>query len=530
MVGALRSPARPSIPIETGFPSVNARAGSWQVAHATVPSADNRPSKKSFSPRAIFSGVCRLSGGTTARVRSGGAPTCRGGLGSASGPGVGIAGWAAAVGGAFAAELVIMSSVTISRTRRRTRISPAQPPQPRLSAATPGRGGWLGRWSASGAGTRRGWPHTAPGPARPPPQCRSRPVETPQLPIRGPPRASSPGRAGGRAHTISRDVSLGSSFSASIDQCDGVATGIRPSLALRREYRGARPGPLWVDRRADGCTRPGIPARMRKATVLRGCRVRRHLHASPGPGAAAARQAACRPSPAASGCRIPAKKRRGCIAHPKAALIRPRSGGAWTRSRRSRVSRREVGPQQRSLTERRHPAMVRNNLGGRVTLLGLGVLGLVGSALVSVPARVQADSPRDLGSVTTSASFCADLDRVVALAPSGFRSLRAEAESANIVTQVTEKLPGASQCWYDNSLRSYWCSWNVAAAERSARVQQLVSAVASCYQVQPEYDDDYDRETIAFGALPGSTSIYINGVGDSVSIFIGGDDHKASAP
>jgi hypothetical protein len=57
-----------------------------------------------------------------------------------------------------------------------------------------------------------------------------------------------------------------------------------------------------------------------------------------------------------------------------------------------------------------------------------------------------------------------------------------------------------------------------------------VSAVASCYQVQPEYDDDYDRETIAFGTLPGSTSIYINGVGDSVSMFIGGDDHRASAP
>ena len=174
--------------------------------------------------------------------------------------------------------------------------------------------------------------------------------------------------------------------------------------------------------------------------------------------------------------------------------------------------------------------MVRNNLSGRVTLLGLGVLGLVGSALISVPARAQADSPRDLGSVTTSESFCADLDRVVALAPSGFRSLRGEAESANIVTQVTDKLPGASQCWYDNSLRSYWCSWNVAASERSARVQQLVSAVASCYQVQPEYDDDYDRETIAFGTLPGSASIYINGVGDSVSMFIGGDDHKASAP
>ena len=92
------------------------------------------------------------------------------------------------------------------------------------------------------------------------------------------------------------------------------------------------------------------------------------------------------------------------------------------------------------------------------------------------------------------------------------------------------RLFGAAQCWYDNSLRSYWCSWNVAASERSAWVQQLVSAVASCYQVQPEYDDDYDRETIAFGTLPGSASIYINGVGDSVSIFIGSDDHRASAP
>jgi hypothetical protein len=174
--------------------------------------------------------------------------------------------------------------------------------------------------------------------------------------------------------------------------------------------------------------------------------------------------------------------------------------------------------------------MARNKLGGRDTVLGLGILGLVGLTLISVPERAQADTPQDLESVTTSESFCADLDRVVAVAPSGFRSLRAEEESANIVTRVTEKLPGASECWYDNSLRSYWCSWDVAASERSARVQQLVSAVASCYQIQPDYDDDYDRETIAFGALPGSASIYINGVGNSVSMFIGSDDHKASAP
>ena len=40
MVGALRWPTRPLMPIEPGLPSVKARAGLWQVAQATVPSAD----------------------------------------------------------------------------------------------------------------------------------------------------------------------------------------------------------------------------------------------------------------------------------------------------------------------------------------------------------------------------------------------------------------------------------------------------------------------------------------------------------
>src|SRR6266850_6478596 len=52
MVGALRWPIRPLIPTDVGLPSVNARAGSWQVLHATVPSADRRTSKNSFRPRA----------------------------------------------------------------------------------------------------------------------------------------------------------------------------------------------------------------------------------------------------------------------------------------------------------------------------------------------------------------------------------------------------------------------------------------------------------------------------------------------
>ena len=71
-----------------------------------------------------------------------GAPTCRSGLGSASGPGVGISGWAPAVG-PLAAGLAITSSVTITRTRRRTRPSRAQPSTPRLNAAARGRAWWL---------------------------------------------------------------------------------------------------------------------------------------------------------------------------------------------------------------------------------------------------------------------------------------------------------------------------------------------------------------------------------------------------
>src|SRR5216684_6290410 len=103
IVGALRWPTRPLMPIETGLPSVKARAGSWQVLQATVPSADKRPSKKNFLPSAIFSDVCGLSAGTAARVASTGTPTCLRDLGSANGPAAGIGdGLAGVCGDAFA--------------------------------------------------------------------------------------------------------------------------------------------------------------------------------------------------------------------------------------------------------------------------------------------------------------------------------------------------------------------------------------------------------------------------------------------
>jgi hypothetical protein len=48
MVGALRCPTRPWMPTDSGRPSVKARAGSWHVAQATVPSPESRDSKNSL--------------------------------------------------------------------------------------------------------------------------------------------------------------------------------------------------------------------------------------------------------------------------------------------------------------------------------------------------------------------------------------------------------------------------------------------------------------------------------------------------
>src|SRR5216684_182905 len=126
MVGALRWPTRPLIPIEAGLPSVKARPGSWQVLQATVPSADRRPSKNSLWPRAIFSGVCGLSGGI-ARVASAGAPTCRRDLGRASGP-------ASGMGGAFPVACCVAPSGGLSGTELACLRAPLQPT---ISVAVP---------------------------------------------------------------------------------------------------------------------------------------------------------------------------------------------------------------------------------------------------------------------------------------------------------------------------------------------------------------------------------------------------------
>src|SRR5574337_1159849 len=63
VTGALRPPTCPLIPVEVGRPSENPLSGAWQVAQATVPSADSRGSKYSALPRLIVSAVNGLSGG-----------------------------------------------------------------------------------------------------------------------------------------------------------------------------------------------------------------------------------------------------------------------------------------------------------------------------------------------------------------------------------------------------------------------------------------------------------------------------------
>ena len=56
-----------------------------------------------------------------------------------------------------------------------------------------------------------------------------------------------------------------------------------------------------------------------------------------------------------------------------------------------------------------------------------------------------------MASTALAQSLCPDLDQVIKLAPSGFRSILDDASRGAIETGVTRRLPGASACWYDNS-------------------------------------------------------------------------------
>jgi hypothetical protein len=122
--------------------------------------------------------------------------------------------------------------------------------------------------------------------------------------------------------------------------------------------------------------------------------------------------------------------------------------------------------------------------------------------------------------VTTFAEeFCSDLDEVVKLAPSGFQSIRDDARRGALTTTVTRSLPGASRCWYENVAGDYWCSWDVPFDQVQPGVKQLATAIGECYQVQADYDASL---SFAFVDVPNAASVYVNGVGGTVFLSIGG--------
>src|SRR5260370_16131004 len=128
-----------------------------------------------------------------------------------------------------------------------------------------------------------------------------------------------------------------------------------------------------------------------------------------------------------------------------------------------------------------------------------------------------------MASTALADSFCSDLDPLVKLAPSGFRSILDDANGGPTERGVTRTLPGASRCWYENGAEAYWCAWDVPSAQVESHVKQLANAIGQCYHVQPDYEtSSAGDEVVAFVDLPNSISVYINGIGGMVALSIGG--------
>jgi len=134
-------------------------------------------------------------------------------------------------------------------------------------------------------------------------------------------------------------------------------------------------------------------------------------------------------------------------------------------------------------------------------------------------------------STSLAQSFCSDVDRVVKLAPSGFQAILDDADEDPIQRRVTQRLPGASTCWYQDGSRSYWCSWNVPSSQTASQVRQLASAIGHCYHIEPDYETTSGDgtttardEAFAIVDLPDSISIYINGVAGTVWMSVTATD------
>jgi hypothetical protein len=128
-----------------------------------------------------------------------------------------------------------------------------------------------------------------------------------------------------------------------------------------------------------------------------------------------------------------------------------------------------------------------------------------------------------IASTALAQSFCSDLDPLVKLAPSGFRSILDDANGGPIERGVTRTLPGASRCWYENGSGAYWCAWDVPSAQVGSQVKQLASEIGQCYHVQPDYETTPAGDgVVAFVDLPNAISVYINGAAETVALSIAG--------
>src|SRR5260370_35597084 len=77
------------------------------------------------------------------------------------------------------------------------------------------------------------------------------------------------------------------------------------------------------------------------------------------------------------------------------------------------------------------------------------------------------------GSDALAQSFCSDLDRVVRLARTRFWSIRDDTNRREPKTPVTQRLPGASQCWDHDASQAHWCAWEGAARGPRRRGEPL---------------------------------------------------------
>src|SRR5258708_18713460 len=99
---------------------------------------------------------------------------------------------------------------------------------------------------------------------------------------------------------------------------------------------------------------------------------------------------------------------------------------------------------------------------------------------------VTATSVLLMASTALAQSFCSDLDPLVKLAPSGFRSILDDANGGPIEKGVTPTLARASPGWDGKGGEAYWCPWGVSAAPTGRQGNHLANGAGPCCHPPPK--------------------------------------------